>query len=62
MFLLPRQADYQQPAPFALLALLTALCAVVLRLSPETLGKPLPDSMVEADLIGREDRIPKNVV
>lgn len=56
------QADFYNPGPFALLAVLTALCAAVLRISPETLGKPLPDSMIEADRIGREDRMPKLMV
>ena len=59
ILLLPPQADYKQPAPFFLLAGLTAICALVLRLSPETLGKPLPDSMIEANLIGRQDRVAK---
>ncbi|XP_022649377.1 organic cation transporter protein-like isoform X2 [Varroa jacobsoni] len=54
-------ADIYNPAPFLVLALLTALSGPLIRIAPETLGRPLPDTLLEADQIGQRKRTVNDV-
>ncbi|OQR69694.1 organic cation transporter protein-like [Tropilaelaps mercedesae] len=54
-------ADIYNPASFFVLAILTAIGGLVVRLALETFGQPLPDSLPEADQIGKKKKRKKKL-